>query len=202
MTLRHKKTGGYTFIEVMVFVALIAIITGAVNSVIIFVYGRYRDTLQASVSNSSTRRSIDAIVTDIRQASFADNGAYPFVSIGNNSVTFYSDSDNDSALEQIGYTLNGTVLERSVINPTGSPPVYNTANKVIVQMIENVHNTEAGVPMFTYYDTAGVEITNMTQISKVASIMIRIITKRSSPGMADQFGEIRTQVTMRNYLGI
>ena len=95
-----------------------------------------------------------------------------------------------------------TKISSATVRPINNPPTYTGAPELITMMTDKVVNTSATVPLFTYYDSAGVEITDYTQIGKVAYISIRVVVNRAPINQPMKTTEIKTSVSMRNYLGI
>jgi hypothetical protein len=188
-------------IEMVMWITMLGIISVAIMSMTNYIYKRNRDVLAESVGALSGRRASERIVRDLREANFGQDGAYPIVSFGPNDIVFYSDTDRDDTLERVHYYLTGTILNRGVVNPSGNPPTYSTGNELITMMTDKVINTSQSVPLFAFYDSSGVAITDYTQIGKVAYIVIRVVVNRA-PFNQTRVTEIRSSVSMRNYLGI
>src|SRR3989344_4644245 len=113
------------------------------------------------------------------------------------AFTFYSDIDDDGLKEKVRYFLNGPLLQKGVIKPTGSPLSYNPASEKITTLIPNVTNAT----IFTYYDEnydgAGAELTSPINIPVVRLVKITI-TIDKDPNRAPVTTIFSTQVSIRN----
>lgn len=144
---------GFSLAEVIISVAvggaiLIAIFNFS-NSIFLF-----NSTSQENLSaQSEGRRVLKTIAKELRSTSPSSLGSYPISQAGTSSITFFSNIDNDSHKEQVRYFLQNGSLKKGVINPSGTPLVYNSANESVVTLISNVRNS-ASSPVFQYFDSA------------------------------------------------
>jgi prepilin-type N-terminal cleavage/methylation domain-containing protein len=147
-----KKNKGFTLIETMVALGMIVLISVAVATfqTNIFRFNKYTKDVIESAQDS--RAIIATIVKEMRSMSPSGNGAYPISSVATSTVTFFSDIDGDTKMEQVRYFLTGNVLKKGVIASTGNPPVYNPASEVITTLAYNLKNSST-TPLFEYYDT-------------------------------------------------
>jgi hypothetical protein len=148
------------------------------------------------------RKTVDKIVKDIREATFAHNGAFVIATMSPYELTFYSDIDRDDATERIRYYVTGTTFNRGVVNPTGNPPVYTPSSELVTMISTAIMNQTNSVPMFRYYNSAGSEITDMTRIGEVAYIDVKVLVNRAPFFMTPRITEIKTSVSFRNPPGI
>lgn len=150
--LDNKSNRGFTLVELFFFVGIFAMVYVAVSAMgaNIFIFNSTTSGLYQATQNSQV--ILRTMLKELREAAPGANGAYPLVSTGSTTLTFFSDIDNDGVTEQISYTLIGTNLYRAVIKPTGSPPSYLIANQSTTTLIRNVVNGDS-VPSFLYFDT-------------------------------------------------
>ncbi len=189
--------------EILVVIALASAI-GMVISKFgrdVFSFNRY---FSNSLSTSdSAQKLLRPMTAEIRSASPSNNGAYPIDSIGDYKFSFYSDIDNDGLKELVTYTLSGTTLNKETTKPTGSPLVYNSANKVTKVFMTGVRNQSDGIPIFTYYSSAytggagGVISSSSGSISDIRLVGVKI---RIDPDVnqSPTTIEVSTQVAIRN----
>ncbi len=142
---------GMTLVEVLITLAIFVTVIAAVGTfeANTFIY-------QGEISNSfATAQNAQVILktmlTELRETAPGVNGAYALVSTGSTSISFFSDPDNDGQTEQITYSLNGTTLTRSVIQPSGAPLGY-AGSPITTTLITNVRNGNT-TPVFQYFDT-------------------------------------------------
>lgn len=148
---------GLTFIETMVWIALMTAATTALASTILYFYRTNAYSLEQAMAVTSAQRGLEQIVRVVREASFSSQGAYPIVSIAPNDFVFYADVDDDPLIERVHYYLSGTTLMRGILNPTGTPPDY-IGTELTETVAEYVRNVSQGVDVFEYYDALGAEI--------------------------------------------
>lgn len=189
--------GGFTVVEIMFAVSIFVLVMGALTlfSRNIWVYSSY---VSAGLNDSNNGRSLlKKMVAEIRTASTADTGAYVIALANSNAFTFYSDIDNDGLKERVRYFLNGTVIQKGITKPTGSPFTYNSANETVSTVISNVTNTA----IFDYYDK-NYEGTTAALTFPVTVASIRLIkitlTTDADPNRAPAATTFSTQVAIRN----
>jgi type II secretory pathway pseudopilin PulG len=196
-----KKTTSYnaglTLIETVVSVGIIVIIMGVVVSSVLFFYRANSVTLEQSYEVDQARKGVSHLVRDLREATLADTGAYPLASLASTSLTFYSDVDGDTNVEQITYALIGTTtLTRTVLNSTGNPLAYTGVGSS-TNVSQYVRNLEEGQPIFRYYDEDGAEISNYTDILRPRFVSITLIVNISPVRAPNEF-TLRSSATLRN----
>jgi hypothetical protein len=110
----------------------------------------------------------------LRQASYGSDGNYPIESVATSSITFYANSDVDSPIERIIYSLQNGKLYRTVQNPSGNPLSYDGAAYATSTIASSVVNGTS-TPVFRYFDNNGAELFMPVNISKIASIKTTVI---------------------------
>ncbi len=193
--LQNRKIG-FTAIEILFAVSIFILVTIVMTS-----FARdtwvYNSFIGSSLNSLHTGRSIlKTMVAEIRTASSGDNGAYPVSSATADSLTIYSDIDDDALKERVRYFLNGTNLQKAVLKPTGSPLAY-TGTEVTTTLISNVTNTT----IFNYYDKnydgTTASLSSPINIPSVRLIKITITTD-DDPNKAPTPITLSSQVTLRN----
>jgi len=141
---------GFTLMEVILTTAISSIfIVGLVSLNRLFGDSQKILTL-SSQSFNEANIGTNAMVREIRNAAFADNGAYPLELADDQQIIFYANLDDDPQIERIRYYLENGQLNRGVIQPTGSLSVYLPANEQINLVIDYVQNQTN--PIFYYYN--------------------------------------------------
>ncbi len=192
-----KNKNGFTLIEVLFGIAIFTMIVGVLTlfSRNLWIYSSYVSSGLNDANNG--RLALKKMVAEIRTASNADTGAYIIVLANTTAFTFYSDIDDDGLKEKVRYFLNGSLLQRGVIKPTGSPLSYNAGNEVITTFLSNVTNTN----IFSYYDK-NYEGTTAALPSPITIPSIRLIkitiNLDSDPNRAPATTVLSTQVSIRN----
>ena len=193
MTMKHSR--GMTLIEVLIVVALVPIIMISITESVLSFYRANSTSIEEAYQIQSAGKGMDALVRDVREASYADNGSYPVAAIATSSLTFYADVNRDSSVEKVHYELKGTTLTRSLTEP-GSPATYSGA-AATTTVSDSVRNFSDGTSVFRYFDSNGTEITDMARVADVRSVSVTIvvdITPQHAPG---EF-TLRSSATLRN----
>ncbi len=192
----HNFSRGMGIVETIVYVGVFLMIMLAIVTSIQYFYRTNNYSIQQASAVTSAQRGIDTMVRELREAAYSSNGAYPIVSFGQNDLRFYANVDTDPLIEEVHYYVQGTSLMRGVIDPSGDPPSY--ANPEVASAIsDNVRNVAHGIPIFTYYDTNGTQITDYTKIGDVrfisASVQVDVDPNRSPTPLT-----IRSSAALRN----
>jgi len=143
----YKQKGGFTIIETLFGIAIFISITFVLTlfSKNVWVYNSFIS--EGLTNTDSVRQVLKTIVSEIRTASVASNGAYTIDEANASSFSFYSNIDDDNLREKIRYFLVGTTLQKGITKPTGSPPSYNPINEKIVTIASDTTNLD-----FSYFN--------------------------------------------------
>ena len=194
------NSSGFTLVEVFISMAIFVAVMVAVTTFLVNIYST-NTTVSGSFQTAQDAQVIlKTMLTELRQAATASNGAYPIAAAGTSSITFFSNIDSDAQIEEVTYSFIGNTLYRAVIQPTGSPLSYNIANQSTSSMLTDVRNSSS-TPVFQYYDQ------NYTGTSSPLSLPINIPVVRlikislSLDVLINQAPAVRTyttQVSLRN----
>ncbi len=154
-------TRGMTFIEAMVWIALMVAAMTAIATTVMYFYKTNAYSLEQSTAVTSAQRGLESMVRTIRETSFSSQGAFPLVSVSPHDFVFYADVDSDPQIERVHYYLSGSNLMRGVLNPTGDPPDY-VGTETTEVVAEYVRNLAVGTSTFRYYDSLGTEVASST----------------------------------------
>lgn len=191
-----NSQSGFTLVESIVVFGISAFILLAVTQAIIFFYDTNEYTLQQSAAISSAKEGVDIIVRDIREATYADTGAYPVAGMSTTSLNFFADVNRDMAVEQVRYYLDGNEFKREVTAPTGTPPTY-TGEQTTETVSDKVRNKEQGIPIFTYYDIEGNTISGSDNRRDLAFLEIELIIN-VDPSQQPDNTQVRSSAALRN----
>ena len=188
---------GFTLVETVVTVALVAMVSGTLLMVIRDFYRQNAYVFEAATAVDSARRGISTALHNLREASYADDGNYPIASAATSSVTFYSDVDADGGIERVRiYLLSGT-LYRVVTNAGGNPPSYTGQTAATTTIATYVRNSST-TPMFRYYDSNGVQLaTTSPDILEIASVSTTLLVDLN-PQRAPNVLTLTGTATLRN----
>ena len=196
---RHTQLRGMTFIEALVWIAVFTMVMLALTSSILYFYRTSNYTIQQASAISSAQKGIEALMKIVREASYASNGAYPVVAIATSSFTFYADVDSDSAIERVHYYLQSNTLIKGTLDPSGDPPAYSGVEATST-IAEDLRNTILNVPVFTYYNKTGVQISDYTRIADVRFVSVTIHVD-VDPVKTPTPIFLRSSAAMRNLVG-
>ena len=133
----------------------------------------------------------------------ANNGGYPIESATATSFIFYTDLDGDKLFERVRYYLEGNILKRGMIKPTGNPAVYLSANEQIREVVHNIISNPP--PIFSYYPK-DVDGTGTALVSPVDPSLVRLlkidIASDQDPQKAPGPATLKAFITIRNFRGI
>jgi len=201
MKMRKKaKNSGFTLIEILVTVAITAIIAGSIITLIYISYRSRFVTFQNLINVDDANRNISTMIRELRNVRAGENGAYPLEKALDQEIVFYSDIDYDGQSERVRYTLNQDQLIKGVIEPTGFPPSYPVSNEKVKVVSENVKNSSE--PIFYYYngdwpgDTTNNPLPQPVRLSetKLMRVFLRLNTTNDpeSDFILESFVQLRT----------
>lgn len=187
---------GMTFIESLVWIAVFTFAMLALTSSILYFYRTSTYTLEQSSAVNSAQRGLEATVKSIREASYASNGAYPVASLAPHEIAFYAEVDGDAGIERVRYFMEGRKLRRGTIDPSGDPAVYTGAES-LSDIADDVRNLEQAVQTFTYYDAAGAEMTDFTDVAALRYVTINLVVNVDPVKLPNQL-MLRSSAALRN----
>ncbi len=195
----QDSKAGFSLIEALVGVFILTLIGMAVYTFQKDVFSLNRIFSSSLAAQGEARKALKVISAEIRTASPSSIGAYALAETATSSFAFYSDIDGDSLKERIRYFLNGTIIKKGVIKPSGNPLTYNPSNEIVSDLVRDVAN--GAVSVFSYYDT---DYDGTTQslaepigVSSVRLIKIIIMIDKD-PSAPPSPMTLTTQISMRN----
>lgn len=155
--------------EMLIVIALTALISGVIGYLIQFFYKTSGYALQESIAVAEARHGVEDAMRYLREATYGSDGSYPIQTAATSSIVFFAKVDNNESVERITYLLSNGTLYRGVASPTGSPPTYVGAVTSTSTVAKTVKNATSS-PIFRYFNNAGVELTAPYTLSSIASI--------------------------------
>lgn len=190
---------GFSYVEALVAVAItavVAVVAGQFQANVLNYNRMFSQFLQAA---DDLRGIMRPMAGEIRAARVAENGAYPIETATDTEFTFYSDYDTDGQTERMRYFLDGTDFKRGIIEPVGSPAVYDSGTESITTIATGI-DISAGY-IFQYYDEnydgSTDPLTQPVSIEDVRLIDIAL-TIDTDPLKLPEPITISTQVSIRN----
>jgi len=192
-----NKNRGFTLIETLVGVSIFVMIM-----IVLTMFSRntwiYNSFISSGLNNSNNiRKVLKTVSSEIRTASTAETGAYVIGQASSTNFTFYSDIDGDGLEERVRYFLSGNLMQKGLIEPTGSPLTYNIANETISTLISNVNVISAFEYYDHNYDGTTLPLTSPIDISSIRLVKINL-TIDNDPNRAPTANLFSTQISIRN----
>ncbi|PIP24866.1 MAG: hypothetical protein COX34_01865 [Candidatus Nealsonbacteria bacterium CG23_combo_of_CG06-09_8_20_14_all_36_12] len=163
----------FTLIETLITLATFTILILAVSSSIVYLYRTSSYDIQQAQAIDSARRGVDTMVREIREATYADTGAYLIELAQNQSFIFYSDIDRDQNIEKIRYFLDGEILKKGETEATGTPREYKSQNEKFSLLSEYIQN--GSQPIFNYFDKNNNQITDLSKVGDITLVKVKLI---------------------------
>lgn len=193
---RSSTSKGFTLTETLVVVALVALVGYGLQYAIQYFYRANAYVLQSTAALNSARLGVTTVASNLREATYGDDGAYLIASAATSSITFYGDIDKDGGVERVkAYLLNGT-LYRVVTNAGGNPPTYTgqvSATTTVVAYVRNGTST----PVFRYYNASGSELTGSINVSQIRSVQMTVMAD-VNPLRAPEVYTLTQTASLRN----
>jgi len=186
-----QRQGGFTLLEVLLVISIIALITGPLTS--FFTRGLLSLNKLDLQTNASTELAIlsGKITTVIRNATSVDTAQ-------DNTFIFYSYANpTDTVVSKYRYFVSGNTLSVGVITAQGNAPNYAYPPGQEVVKVMRTDLAMAGRPMFTYYDMGGTQLTTPATVTSVKQVGLYLSVNPNSVQLAQPI-TITNQVTIRN----
>lgn len=189
---------GLTLIELLLVMAMSAIILVVLVRFLASGFPLSRAVFAQASATETARLQLKRMTKALREARYADTGAYPLVEMEPARIVFYSDVDADDVTERLRYELRGTDLERGVIKPTGEPLRYDPDDEQTAVVARHVRN--GAQPVFTYYggdypaDAAPLSMVDLTEVKYIQYQLVIDTDPAQDPLAVD----LISQVQLRN----
>ena len=102
---KTKNKSGFTLIEALIVAAVFGILWGVIGEFIVMIYRTQSYSTDQTLAVAEARHGLDLMIKEVRQARYAENGAYPLEKCGGKEFIFYGDIDGDGAVERVRYYL-------------------------------------------------------------------------------------------------
>jgi len=194
-----KKQKGFTLIEIVISVSIIAMIVGAVGAFQSGIFKSNRIIQSGLMNQQEAKKLIRPFAQEVRGANISALGGYPIATATSLTFTFYTDLDGDGLSEKVKYYVENGELIKSVIEPDTETHQYDEENSKITKVIKDIIDE----PVFYYFGDDYVGSSSSTPLAspvtpseiKVVKIVVKINSNESSE--VEPF-EVSTQVSLRN----
>ncbi|MEK7552382.1 MAG: prepilin-type N-terminal cleavage/methylation domain-containing protein [Patescibacteria group bacterium] len=195
-----NKQNGFTLLELVVVIGILSFVVFMVfrlESDIFVLNGLSQSSLNSHFQGQNVMRTI---IPELRKSASSNLGAFPIVSVATSSITFFSDVDDDPIIEQVRYYKQGSTIMKGVINPVGSPLVYNPASEVVSVLATDIANSTS-TPIFEYYDTnydgTSAPLSTPIDLLSIRLIKVTVVIDNNSNKLPAPL-TFTSQVTLRN----
>lgn len=196
LSMQRSSNKGFTLVETMAVVGILSVVGLALSSMVTYFYKANAYTLEQASAVQSARRGLTTTLTNIREASYGDDGSYPISAAATSSITFYADIDGDASIEKVRIYAAGGSLYRGITNSGGSPRTYVGQSEAIDDLAPYLRNAPT-TPIFTYYNSEGVALTYPINVSSVTAVGIHL-TVDINPNRAPNLFTLTGDATLRN----
>lgn len=190
---------GFTYIEALIAMSIMVVISLALADFLGDMFSLNKFYTESISAQESARRAVRLISEEVRVLSPSNAGAYPITQAEASNFGFYSDIDRDSYKEKIRYFVDGNMLVKGTIEPSGNPLSYNPAAETLAVIAHDLAN--GAVPVFSYYDTnydgTTVPLGSPVAVSSVRLLKITLVIDHDALNPPRPI-TITTQITMRN----
>jgi prepilin-type N-terminal cleavage/methylation domain-containing protein len=193
----NKK--GFSIVEILVTTAIAGLIMSSIFFFVsnVFTYNSFLGS--AASAQQEAKKVVDKIVSELRTTSPSSAGDYPLAQTDAGSITFYANADTDSYIERIRYFTSGTKLRKGILKPSGNPLIYNPANEVLSDLINDISTATSTI--FYYYDK-NATATSTPLTAPVLANQVRLVKIDlwidSNPSRSPAALEITSKVNLRN----
>lgn len=161
--------------------------------------------LEEGMASAAASRATNKLVIQLRGVQQADDGSYPLSSANDFDVVFYSDVDDDDAVEKVHYYLDlgNDQLMMGVSNPLATNPVTYPSGDDAVAVVTNFVVNESDNPVFRYYnanypgDTANNPLSTPANVGNIEMIQVHLLIN-IDPVHAPNNVNIESFVDLRN----
>lgn len=192
---------GFTLIEVLMAGSIMIILGASMLTLQYFMAANQITSINSFLSVDQANSSLNQMIREMRAMTPSENGSYPLLVTDDQSIEFYEDYDYDGDVEKIRYSIEGTNLIKGVVEPIGSPAVYDNSSETTRLITDNITNgTNA---LFTYFnrdwpaDVANNPLDPSLRIAntRIIRITISVNTNNNRPNQAynlESYVNIRT----------
>ena len=148
---KNAPPTGFSLIELLVVVAIMALLASAAFSLTSTAFKGQRFALEQDQAVSEAREILFKMIAELREMRAGDDGSYPLVTVQPTEIVFFSDVDRDNSIERVRYWLVGTTLHKEITEATGRPLRYSALPPQSLTLSTNIQN--GAIPLWQYYNT-------------------------------------------------
>lgn len=190
----------FTLVEILIVIGIIFVLTPVLFRLLGDVFIANTTFTGMLSAQDSARHALTKMTAELRTTAPSSLGSYPIAAAGTSSITFYADIDDDGLHDRVRYFVDGTLLQKGVIVPSGTPLAYDTDDEVVSQLVDGIVN-DGATDLFSYYDASYAGTTSKlaqpVTIADIRSIKTELHIDDDITRPPGAF-VLTTQVTMRN----
>ncbi|MCB9798641.1 hypothetical protein H6758_02860 [Candidatus Nomurabacteria bacterium] len=195
---------GITLLEIVISVGIFVMLTFSIAYILITTLKSNAIVWDQLQIQNEGRKVIQQVVDEVRRAESSSIGSYAIATSSANDLVFYANIDDDELRERVRFWLDGTVLKRSTVKPSGADLAYNNANAFVVELAHNLTNAADGEAVFEYYDGdytgSGSGLTQPVSTTAVRAVRVQLNFERApdkspEPLRVEAFTSIRNLKT-------
>ena len=180
----------------LVVIAVIGTVGFAIQYAIQYFYRANAYVLQGTAAINSARTGVTTMASNLREATYGDDGTYPITAAATSTVTFFGDVDKDGGVEKVRIYMIGNTLYRGVTNAAGNPLSYTGQTQATTTLATYVANGTS-TPLFRYYNESGTELTGTINLAQISSIKMTLKVD-INPLRAPDIYTLTESATIRN----
>lgn len=192
----HTKKG-ITLVETIMAIAVL--VAGMTVFTLLFIrsWEMHEFAFDEANAQLAASHAMQRMTDLVRNAQRADNGAFPLVSVADDEIVFYGNTDGDGDVERIRLALSGTSIVLESRDPTDDvPPTYPSGYDSSQTIVAHLVDTDTN-PVFTFYDDANAELTGSFPLNDVKMVKIDISVDED-PTQAPDAVVIESFASIRN----
>lgn len=175
-SLKQNTLRGMTLVEMLFVIFLFTILMTAIMNSVNLLYRSNEITISQAYQIDSAKKGVDTLVRDLREMTFADNGAFPLAVMEDHKIAFYSDIDRDDSVEYVEFELiSSTTLIKNIYNAVGKPSVYPSTPDETYTISRYVQNLVQSTSTFTYFDAQGNAADGSTPVVDIRYVKMHFI---------------------------
>ncbi|MBY0310242.1 prepilin-type N-terminal cleavage/methylation domain-containing protein [Patescibacteria group bacterium] len=166
---------GMTLVEVIVVIAIYAVLMISVTSTVSFLYQTNSYAVAQAQEVDTARRGLTTWTKDAREMIPSAEGTWPVAIMEPNRIGFYSDVDKDSVIEYVVYSLASTTLYKYTYEPSATSSYSTSTPSRTFIISEFVQNLVQATSTFRYFNAAGVAVAPTGLLTDVRYIQVHLI---------------------------
>ena len=194
----RQSKAGMTLVELVVIIGIYTVLLLVITGSIAELYRLNAYTIAQAGEIDNARRGMTEWNRDAKEMTTAEDGNYPVKVIDEHRFGYYSDTDQDDAVEYVRYELATTTLYKHTYEASGNPPTYNLSAPDSTHILSlYVQNIAQGTSTFYYFDNAGMALSSTSPVIDVRYITAKFIVNIDQNRSPGEF-MLRSSIAPRN----